>query len=90
MFIKKIWKNRQSEHPSRRTITNVDTGETQIVEVQRAEGTISQEGDAFDENNMNDLEERIESAFNEIVEELGQQTTYEWNDSTATLTIRTK
>lgn len=64
-FLKKLWQNRQSEHPSRRMLTNVNTNDVMLVEVARSEGEVLAEGDAFDESNMNDLEERIESAFND-------------------------
>ena len=61
-FVKKIWKNRISENPLRRTITNVTTGVSEIVDVTRYEGTVTQEGDAFSAANMNDLEQRIADA----------------------------
>lgn len=64
-FLKKIWQNRQSEHPSRRILTNVNTNDIMMVEVTRSEGEVLAEGDAFDESNMNDLEDRIESAFSD-------------------------
>jgi hypothetical protein len=69
-FVKKIWKNRQSDHPSRRTLIDVNSGNSQTVDVQRAEGTVLQDGDAFDANNMNDLEDRIESSFEEFDNQL--------------------
>lgn len=61
-FEKKTWKNRISEYPTRRILTKED-GSTELVTVSRAEGNISQEGDAFSEDNMNDLEDRVEEAF---------------------------
>lgn len=64
-FLKKIWQNRQSEHPSRRMLTNVNTNDVMLVDVARSEGEVLAEGDAFDESNMNDLEDRIENAFND-------------------------
>ena len=64
-FTKKTWKNRIAEYINRRLITMED-GSTSLVTVARDEGTISQEGDAFNAANMNDLEDRIESEFNEI------------------------
>lgn len=64
-FTKKTWKNRIAEYINRRLITMED-GSTNLVTVARDEGTISQEGDAFNAANMNDLEDRIESEFNEI------------------------
>ena len=64
-FIKKTWKDRISEYPTRRTLTKED-GSTELVTVSRSEGTVSQEGDAFCEDNMNNLETRIEDAFAEV------------------------
>lgn len=70
-FTKKTWKNRIAEYINRRLITMED-GSTSLVTVARDEGTISQEGDAFNAANMNDLEDRIESEFNEINQSLTQ------------------
>lgn len=61
-FVNKVWKNRISEYPTRRTLTKED-GSTELVTVSRSEGTVSQEGDAFSADNMNDLEQRIEDAL---------------------------
>lgn len=63
-FVKKVWKNRISEYPTRRTLTKED-GSTELVTVSRSEGTVSQEGDAFSADNMNDLETRVDNALNE-------------------------
>ena len=64
-FKKKTWKNRIAEYINRRLITMED-GSTSLVTVARDEGTISQEGDAFNAANMNNLEDRIEAGFEEI------------------------
>ena len=64
-FTKKKWKNRIAEYINRRLLTMED-GSTNLVTVARDEGTISQEGDAFNAANMNDLEDRIEAGFEEI------------------------
>lgn len=64
-FVKKTWKNRIAEYINRRLITKED-GSSEIVTVARNEGTISQEGDAFNAANMNDLEDRIEAGFDEL------------------------
>lgn len=64
-FIQKTWKDRVSEFINRRTFTKED-GTTELVTVERSEGTISQEGDAFSAKNMNDLEQRIADEFDEI------------------------
>ena len=61
-FIKKTWTDRNTQYPTRRILTAIE-GETDTYDVTRAEGTISAEGDAFNATNMNDLEDRIESAF---------------------------
>lgn len=68
-FKKKTWKNRIAEYINRRLLTMED-GSTNLVTVSRDEGTISQEGDAFNAANMNDLEDRIEEGFNEINQSL--------------------
>jgi hypothetical protein len=68
-FTKKTWKNRIAEYINRRLITMED-GSTNLVTVARDEGTISQEGDAFNAANMNDLEDRIEAEFNEVTQSL--------------------
>ena len=71
-FTKKTWKNRIAEYINRRLITKED-GSTELVTVARDEGTISQEGDAFNAANMNDLEDRIEAEFNEVTQSLGSE-----------------
>lgn len=60
-FNKKTWKDRISEYPNRRTIN--DGYVTKQVTVGRDEGTVTEEGDAFNASNMNDLETRIEAAI---------------------------
>lgn len=64
-WAKKVWKDRKTEYPTRRTLTKTD-GSQEIVTVARNEGNVSQEGDAFSAANMNDLEERIDAGFNEV------------------------
>lgn len=62
-FTKKTWRDRQSEHPTRRKL--VPTGYTNEYDVVRSEGTVSQDGDALNADNLNDLESRISTAFSE-------------------------
>lgn len=64
-FSKKTWKNRLSEFPSRRKLTHSDDTE-EYVNVERAEGEVTEAGDSFNAGNMNDLEERIEAGFSDI------------------------
>lgn len=66
-FIKKVWKNRKTEHPNRRELSKED-GSRELVTVSRREGKISEEGDAFSAENMNDLEKRIEDGFSVCTE----------------------
>ena len=63
-FVKKTWQNRISEYPNRRTINDGYT--TKQVTVGRDEGIVSEEGDAFNAENMNDLEDRIDDAINSV------------------------
>lgn len=64
-FNKKTWKDRVAEFINRRLLTKED-GSTDLVTVARSEGIISIEGDAFNAETMNDLEDRVEAAFNEL------------------------
>lgn len=68
-FTKKTWKNRIAEYINRRLLTMED-GSTNLVTVARDEGTISQDGDAFNAANMNDLEDRIEAGFADVSQSL--------------------
>ena len=64
-FKKKTWLDRIAEYPTRRRLKK-SNGTDEIVTVSREEGTISQEGDAFSADNMNDLEKRIDDEFNSL------------------------
>lgn len=64
-YTKKTWKARVSEYPNRRTLVDTTSGTSQTVTVSRNEGTVSEEGDAFSKANMDDLEDRINTAFNQ-------------------------
>jgi len=67
-FNKKTWVDRVVEYPLRRLLTIIRPDEgsgTMVTDIQREEGTITTAGDAFSAANMNDLEDRIESAFND-------------------------
>lgn len=59
-FSKKTWLDRTSEHPNRRTITNVnDPTDVKTVDISRAEGTVSVQGSPISASALNDLEGRI-------------------------------
>ena len=70
-FVKKTWKDRIAEFPTRRRLTKEDNT-SELVTVAREEGTLSQEGDAFSAENMNDLENRIDAEFTEVNGKLDQ------------------
>ena len=74
-WAKKVWKDRKTEYPTRRTLTKTD-GSQEIVTVARNEGNVYQEGDAFSAANMNDLEERIDAGFTEVNSKLGEDSHY--------------
>ena len=71
-FEQKEWLDRVSEYPMRRQLTDED-GNIELVTLERADGEVSTEGDAFSAINMNDLEQRIADGFDsaqEAVDEL--------------------
>lgn len=63
LFRKKTWQDRTVEFPGRRNLTDVVTGQTKTYDVTRNEGNVAQAGDQFSGENMNGLENRIETAF---------------------------
>lgn len=62
-FTPKEWKARLVEFAGRRLLRNVANGQSATYDVSRSEGLVSQEGDAFNTKNMNDLEQRISNGF---------------------------
>lgn len=65
-YSKKTWKDRSVEYPTRRLLTDSNSN-SEYYTVERAEGIVSEVGDAFNATNMNDLESRIESGIAEAV-----------------------
>lgn len=64
-YTAKTWKDRQSEYPNRRNLTDADGNISQVT-VSRDEGAIAEEGDAFSAENMNDMEQRISNEFSAL------------------------
>lgn len=64
MFRRKIWQDRQVEHPNRRLIKDTNTGDTISADITRNEGNVITPGDMLNAANMNDLERRIEAGIN--------------------------
>ena len=88
-FVSKIWKNRISANPNRRVLT--PTGNTNEYEVTRSEGTITEEGDMFSADTMNDLESRIDTAISRLETRIArlearQNVTVTVSGTTATIT----
>lgn len=63
-FEVKEWTDRQVQYPGRRKL--MPTIIENVYDIERAEGTVSEPGNAFDAANMNDLEARIKAAFESI------------------------
>lgn len=65
-FVTKTWKDRMVEFAGRRKLKNVSTNEAALYDVSRSEGTVMQAGDSFSATNMNDLEQRIKTEFDNV------------------------
>ena len=65
LFTQETWSDGKSKYPGRRRIDYSDST-YKSVNIERDEGTIYEEGDKFDAANMNDLERRINLAFEEL------------------------
>lgn len=85
-FVKKTWKDRIAEFPTRRRLTKEDNT-SELVTVAREEGTLSQEGDAFSAENMNDLENRIDAEFTAVNGKLDKRSYTAETLSATTFTI---
>lgn len=64
-YAQKEWIDRVSEYPMRRQLTD-EEGNVELVTLERADGEVSAEGDAFSAANMNDLEQRVADAISAI------------------------
>jgi hypothetical protein len=64
-FVKKTWKDRLSEFARRYTVA-FEGENARNATITLNDGTVSQEGDKFNAATMNDLENRIEAAFESI------------------------
>ena len=81
-FNKKNWTDREVEYPGRKTMTDI-SGNIQQVTLSRDEGEVVVAGDKFDAATMNDLENRISSAFDYTVVNVTLSTT--WSSGTQTI-----
>jgi len=69
-FIQKQWKDRVVQYPNQRKLTDISTNQEQVVKAERDEGTIFEEGNKFNQAEMNDMEKRIGDAFNIVDKKL--------------------
>lgn len=65
-FVIKDWTDRITEYPNRRKLIKED-GSSEVVTVERYEGTVMHEGYPYSAENMNDLENRVNTAFAEVL-----------------------
>lgn len=82
-FVTKTWKDRMVEFAGRRKLKNVSTNESVLYDVSRSEGTVMQAGDSFSATNMNDLEQRIKTEFDNVNSSLtanGSQLCMDYHD----------
>lgn len=82
-FQKKTWTDRMVEYAGRRKLTNINTKQAVVYDVERAEGAVSKEGDAFSSQNMNDLEQRVADGFSAV-----EQTTTKLNQDLGGLNFK--
>ncbi len=73
-FTKKLWKDRKSEYPNRRKQTSV-YGKPNTYDISRDEGVVSEEGTPLNAESFNDLERRVETAFNNVNSSLNDKAT---------------
>ena len=65
-YTKKTWTDRNVQYPGRRKLSAV-SGQTDVYDVVRNEGTITTPGDAFSADNMNDLESRVSTGIDDAI-----------------------
>ncbi len=66
-YVSKVWKDLQAEYPTRYTLLKADQSQ-EVVTIQNNFGTITESGDVFDKQTMEDLESRINAGFQSVEE----------------------
>ena len=64
-YVSKVWKDLQAEYPTRYTLLKSDQS-SEVVTIQNNFGTITESGDVFDKQTMEDLESRINAGFQSV------------------------
>lgn len=82
-YKKRDWVDREVQYPNRRTLTPVLGGQPQVVDIARAEGIVEVEGDLWEKNNMDDMEQRIYDAIQYLTAEINST-----NSAVGALTTR--
>ena len=72
-YVSKAWKDLQAQYPTRYTITKEDLSQ-EVVTMSENFGTVTETGDVFDKQTMEDLEGRIDAGF-DTVEDIMSGTT---------------
>lgn len=89
-FVTKTWKDRMVEFAGRRKLKNVSTNESVLYDVSRSEGTVMQAGDSFSATNMNDLEQRIKTEFDNVNSSLESQPDFVYDEAGKITGYKTK
>lgn len=63
-YDKKTWTDRQSQYPNRRKL--IASSLENVYEIERAEGEVTEPGNRFNAENMNDFERRVSTAFTNL------------------------
>lgn len=88
-FEKKTWTDRLVEFANRRILTDTSGG-TATYTVARSEGVVMNEGDPFNAETMNNMEQRIADAFEADATEISaklDKSSFSFNSSTGVLTL---
>lgn len=86
-YTKKTWVDRNVQYPGRRKLSAV-SGQTNVYDIVRSEGTITAAGDAFNAENMNDLEDRVKGGLDNCYSK--DELIFTYDSSTKTLDITLK
>lgn len=80
IFVRKLWKDFAAQHPNRRRLVHINGD---LYDAELAVGTVIEEGNKFEASEFNDLEGRIESAFNSINSDIERAETAATNAETS-------
>lgn len=72
-YNRRYWVDRDVQFPGRRLITPASGGQPQDVYVTRNEGTVAEEGDIWNKDNMDDMEQRIYDAIQALTLQINNE-----------------